>query len=211
MSTTAPTSESPAPDPPDGGAVDPEHRLYEPMSLKGPALVVLGIAVCIVVVGVVASALVSGSDATLSIHKITIPDGTSVPLTPAATALKPIISAGDPPSDILGNLAVPSGSTLTRSVNTDQGASQYDRTVYFRTGLSADQVGDLYRTLLPRLGWTALDSGSPATGSSTGTVILFRRPSGDSFYWELGATVSPTTSAGTTIFSLELYELPDDN
>ncbi len=72
-------------------------------------------------------------------------------------------------------------------------------------------MADVYRTLLPRLGWKVTDRGSPATGTSTGTVILFKRASGDSFYWNLGATVSPTTSAGTTTFSLELYELPDDN
>ena len=214
MTTSAPPATGPAdpstPDPEDE-LVGPPERLYEPMSLKAPVLAVLGIAILIVVVGVVASALASGGDTTLSIHRITIADGTSVPLTPAATAMRTIVSAGQPPSDILGNLAVPSGSALTRSLNSDQGAGPYDRTVTFRTGLSADQVADVYRTLLPRLGWTVTDRGSPATGTSTGTVILFKRASGDSFYWNLGATVSPTTSAGTTTFSLELYELPDDN
>ena len=63
----------------DGGATGAEPRLYEPMSIRGPALVVLGIAVFIVVVGVVASALASGGDTTLSIHRITIPDGTVGP------------------------------------------------------------------------------------------------------------------------------------
>ena len=218
MSTPTPASEPSEPSEPSGtdpvaddGAVDPEDRLFEPMSIRGPALVVLGLAVFIVVVGVVASALASGSDTTLSIHKITIPDGTSVPLTPAATAMKSIVSAGEPPADILGNLAVPAGSAITRTENSDQGASQFDRTVTFRTGLSADQVADLYRTLLPRLGWKVTDQGSPATGSAPGTVILFKKGSGDSFYWEVGATVSPTTVTGTTTFSLELFELPDDN
>jgi hypothetical protein len=195
----------------DDGTFDPDNRMYEHMSLRVPALVVLGIAVLIVVGGVVASALVSGSDTTLSIHKITIPGGTVVPLTPAATAMRSIVNAGQPPADILGNLAVPSGSTMVRTVNIDQGAGQFDRTVVFRSGLSSDQVGDLYRALLPRLGWKVLDQGSPATGSAPGTVILFRKGSGDSFYWEVGATVSPTTSAGSTTFSLELFELPDDN
>ena len=212
MPTLHPASHAPVLDPPEvEGAIDPEDRLYEPMSIRGPALVVLGIAVLIVVVGVVASALASGGGTTLSIHKITIPDGTTVPLTPAAIAMKPIVSAGEPPADILGNLAVPSGSAVTRTVNVDHGAGQFDRTAVFRTGLSADQVADLYRTLLPRLGWKVLDRGSPASGSAPGTVVLFKKGSGDSFYWEVGATVSPTTSAGTTTFSLELFELPDDN
>ena len=67
MSTPPPTSAPPDQDPvDDGGATGAEPRLYEPMSIRGPALVVLGIAVFIVVVGVVASALASGSDTTLS-------------------------------------------------------------------------------------------------------------------------------------------------
>ncbi len=223
MSNPSPESEPDAPPPStetvepdlvaatDDDTFDPDNRMYEHMSLRVPALVVLGLAVLIVVVGVVASALVSGSDTTLAIHRITIPDGTVVPLTPAATAMKSIVNAGQPPADILGNLAVPSGSSVVRTVNLDQGAGQFDRTVVFRTGLSSDQVGDVYRTLLPRLGWKVLDSGSPATGPAPGTVILFKRGSGDSFYWEVGATVSPTTSTGSTTFSLELWELPDDN
>ena len=128
-----------------------------------------------------------------------------------ATALKSIVDAGQPPADIIGNLAVPSGSTVVRTLNVDQGAGQYDRTVVLRTGLSSDEVGDLYRTLLPRLGWKVTDRGSPATGTATGTVILFKRGSSDSYYWEVGATVSPTTSTGSTTFSLEVFELPDDN
>jgi len=190
---------------------DPDDRLYEHMSLRAPALAVLGIAVLIVVVGVVASVLTSSSGTTLSIHQITIPGGATVPLTPAATALKSIVDAGQPPADIIGNLAVPSGSTVVRTLNVDQGAGQYDRTVVLRTGLSSDEVGDLYRTLLPRLGWKVTDRGSPATGTATGTVILFKRGSSDSYYWEVGATVSPTTSTGSTTFSLEVFELPDDN
>jgi hypothetical protein len=181
------------------------------MSLRGPALVVLGIAVLIVAAGIVASALASGSDPTLSIRKVTIPGGTVVRLTPAASALRSIVRAGEPPADILGNLAVPSGSTVTRTINLDQGVAQFDRTVVLRTGLSSDQVADLYRTLLPRLGWAVLDSGSPGSGPTPGTVILFKRGSGDGFYWEVGATVSPTTAAGTTTLTLELFELPDDN
>ena len=203
---------APGPTPPgDDGAVDPENRLYQPMSLRGPALVVLGIAVLIVVAGIVASALASGSDPELSIRRITIPGGTVVALSPATSAMKSIVSAGEPPADILGNLAVPSGSTVTRTINLDQGATQFDRTVVLRTGLSSDQVTGLYRTLLPRLGWAVLDSGSPGSGSAPGTVVLFKKGSGDGFYWELGVTVSPTTSAGTTTVSLELFELPDDN
>lgn len=203
------------PDSADDDAFDPDNRLYEHMSLRGPALVVLGIAVLIVVVGVVASALTSGHATTFSMARITIPDGTVVPLTPAATAMKSIVGDGQPPADIIGNLGVPSRSTVVRTVSLDQGVGLFDRSVVFSTGLSSYQVEDVYRTLLPRLGWKVTDNGSAATGSAPGsapgTVLLFTKGSGDSFYWEVGATVSPTTSTGSTTFSLELYELPDNN
>jgi hypothetical protein len=101
---------------------------------------------------------------------------------------------------------------VTRTINTDQGVTQYDRTVAFASGLSSDQVTALYQALLPRLGWRIIHVG-PTLGASAapGTEILATKGSGDSFYWEVGAVVSPTTSAGVTPFSLEVYEQPDDN
>ncbi len=181
------------------------------MSLRGPALAVLGIAVLIVVAGVVASTFGSGSSPTLSIRRITIPDGTVVSLTPATTALRSIVGAGEPPADILGNLAVPSGSPVTRTLNIDQNAGQFDRTVAFRTGLSSGQVVEVYRALLPRLGWHVNYVGSGSQRGSSDTEVLAKRGSGDGFYWEVGVVVSPTTTAGTTPLSLQLFEQSDDN
>jgi hypothetical protein len=197
--------------PPSGEAeaVDPDNRSFQPMSLRGPALIVLGIAVLIVVAGVVASALDSGSSPTLTIRSITIPDGTVVHLTPATTAMKSIVGAGEPPADILGNLAVPAASPITHTLNIDQSAGQFDRTVSFTSGLSSDQMVDVYRTLLPRLGWRVIYVGPQRGG--LGTEVLAKKGSGDGFYWEVGAVASPTTSAGTTPFSLRLLELPDDS
>jgi hypothetical protein len=203
----------PEPDPSseEAVAVDPDRRVFQPMSLRGPAMVVLGIAVFILVAGVLASAFASGTSPTLSVHRISLPDGTTVQLTPATTAMRSIVSAGEPPADILGNMAVPTHSTVIRTVDTDQGATQYDRTVYFETGLASDQVMDLYHALLPRLGWSLLYSGGGLQRGGSGTGVLAKKGSGDSFYWEVGVVVSPTTSAGTTSFSVELFELPDDN
>ena len=180
-------------------------------SAKGPALVVLGIAVFIVLVGTIGSALESGNGPTVSIHSVSIPDGTTVTLTPATTAMKSVVGGGEPPADILGNLEVPSRSPVVRTVNSDQGAGQFDRTVYFTSGLSSDQVVNTYLTLLPELGWKVIYDGSGAQRSGQGAEVLAKRGSGDGFYWEVGAVVSPTTSTGSTPFFLELYELPDDN
>jgi hypothetical protein len=210
MTSVAPEFGSPTAD--EATDVDPDNRVFQPVAAKGPALIVLGLAVFIVVVGIIGSISFSGSSPTFKVGSLTIPDGTVVHLTPATTAMKSVISAGDPPADIIGNLAVPTGARVTRSIDTDQGVTQYDRTVAFATGLSSDQVTAVYQALLPRLGWKIIHVG-PTLGTSSvpGTEILATKGSGDSFYWEVGAVVSPTTSAGVTPFSLEVYEQPDNN
>jgi hypothetical protein len=206
------TSQDPGPTAPARAGRDvPSGGRSQPVSVRGPALVVLGIAVFIVGAGVVASALDSGKSPTTSLHSIAI-RGTDIPLTPATVAMRRIVSTSEPPADIIGNVAVPAGSPVTHVVNTDQGQGQFDRAVSFTTQLSSDQVVDLYRTLLPRLGWRVLYAG-PGAGrfGGQGTEVLAKLGSGDGFYWEVGAVVSPTTSAGTTPFSIELFEQPDDS
>ncbi len=196
------------------GPVDPgvpPARTTQPVSVKGPALVVLGVAVVIIVTGVLASALVSGSTPVLTIRQVTIGDGTVVALSPAATALRPIIAAGEPPADILGNLAVPTGARRVSVVNSDQSQTQFDRTVGFTTSLSADQVVATYHTLVPRLGWQVLYVGDAARSGHVGTELLAKHGSGDGFYWEIGVVVSPATPAGVTPFTVELFQLPDGN
>jgi len=206
MVSTTPQSVSPAPE--DTEPVDPDHRSYQTMSVKGPALIVLGIAVFIVVIGSVAAVFGSGGSPTFSLHTVTA-DGSVIHLTPATTAMSSIVNGGQPPADILGNLAVPTGSPVVRTINSDQDAGQFDRTVAFTTGLSADNVIATYKTMLPKLGWTVIFTGAHLGGQ--GTEVLAKRGSGDGYYWEVGVVVSPTTSAGTTPFTVEVFELPDDS
>ena len=92
--------------------------------------------------------------------------------------MKSVVSEGQPPADILGNLAVPSGSPVVRTVNSDQGAGQFDRTVYFTSGLSSDQVVDAYLTVLPELGWKVIYDGSGAPAFRSGD-----RGSGQAGQW----------------------------
>jgi hypothetical protein len=207
--TQAPSHRPDAPSENEETSVDPEHRVYQRMSLRGPATIVLGIAAFILVGGITASILTGGGNPVLSLHSIRIPDGTVVQLTPATTALKPIIGS-EPPADILAALAVPVGSVSHRFVNIDQNQVQYDRTASFTTGLSSDQVVDLYRTLLPRLGWSILYQGQGTSNGVSGTEVLARRGSGDGFYWEVGAVVSPATNSGVTPFTLVLFEQSSD-
>lgn len=194
-----------------GELPDPDHRTYQRLSLRGPAFIVLGIAVFILVGGVVASALATSGSSRLPIDSVTLTDGTVVRLTPATTALKPVISS-EPPADILGSLAVPVGSTQRSFTNTDHNETQYDRSVSFTSGLSSDQVISFFQTLLPRLGWKVTASAPDTAATTSGTIeILATKGSSDGFYWEVGAVVSPSTADGVTPFTVELFEQPDQD
>jgi hypothetical protein len=179
-----------------------------PVSAKGPALIVLGLAIFIVLVGVVGSALYSGNAPTVTLRSVTLANGTVVHLTPATTAMRSIISAGQPPADVLGNLAVPTGSRVVRTLNIDQDASQFDRTVYLSSELSSGEVIDAYRALLPKLGWSTTYVGKARQAQQN--EVLAKHGSGDGYYWEVGVVVSSTTSTGLTPYSVELFEIPDD-
>ena len=71
--------------------VEPAGRGYEPMSIRGPALIVLGLAVFLLIGGVVASAISSGSDPAFTVRHVTLADGTTVALSPAASRLLSLI------------------------------------------------------------------------------------------------------------------------
>lgn len=191
-------------------AIDPDRRIYQPMSAR-PALIVLGIAVFIVVLGTVASGLITGNSPNKAVSSVTIAGGIGVRLTPATTAMKSIVGQGQPPADILGNLAVPAGSTVVRTVNSDGGVAQFDRTVYFTSGLSKNELVDAFHAILPKLSWKIIYTGNRAQLTANETEVLAKQGSNDGFYWETGVVISPTTSAGVTPYSVELYELPDDD
>ncbi|MHB8497437.1 MAG: hypothetical protein ACYDES_05460, partial [Acidimicrobiales bacterium] len=112
-----------------------EDQGKPPELVRGPALVVLGIAVLIVVVGIAASIVDTGGPPAAVVTQVTVADRSVVQLTPATSALSSIVSDGQPPTDILANLAVPAGSSFVRMHNSDHGLSQFDRTVTFRSRL----------------------------------------------------------------------------
>lgn len=97
---------------------------------------------------------------------------------------------------------------MVRIKNIDQGVTQFDRSVYFTTGLSSDQVVDVFQAVLPGLGWKITYHGARTGGQ--GSEVLAKRGSADGFYWEAGVVVYPATSAGTTPFSIEVLEMSDD-
>ncbi len=200
---------------PDGGgtaaSAGSAGRGYEPMSIRGPALIVLGLAVLLLLGGVVASAVTSGSDPTFTLRQVTLADGTTVPLAPAAARLHAIVSNDEPPADIIGNLGIPKESVVTGVLNSDQHTAQFDRTARLRSQLSQTEVVDVYARLLRTVGWQVIYRGPAPQGSPGTTEVLAKRGSGDGFYWETGVVVSPTTPQGTTPYSVEVFETPDGN
>jgi hypothetical protein len=178
------------------------------MSLKSPAVIVLAIALFIVIGGITASALATGGSTALKLQSVTLADGTAVTLESGAQAMKPVEDAGDPPADILAALAIPAGTKTTGSLNTDQGTTQFDRTVDFASTLPSFRVENFYQVVFKKLGWKLLADG-PDSYQAGSTQILAQKGSSDGFYWEAGVVVSPTTSAGVTPFTLRLFEVAD--
>ena len=217
MHSTSGTLASDGPPAPGGPGTDspdptePVGRGYEPMSVRGPALIVLGLAVFLLIGGVVASAISSGSNPSFTIRHLTLSDGTVVALAPASTKLHAIVSNDEPPADIIGNLGVPTESAVTGVVSNDQNTAQFDRTASLHSQLSQDQVIEAYTRLLKSVGWQVIYDGPAPQGVPGSTEVLAKRGSGDGFSWETGVVVSPTTPAGVTPYSVEVLETPDGN
>ena len=189
----------------------PPVASYEPMSIKGPALIVLGLAVVILLGGVAAAALSSATNPVFTIRYVTLADGTTVPLVPATTKLHAIVNNGEPPADIIGNLGIAQESTVTGVINSDQHAAQFDRTVNLTSQLAQSQVTEAYRRMLTVAGWKLIYQGSAPQAVAGSDELLATHGSSDGFYWETGIVVSPTTPTGSTPYSVEIFETTDGN
>ncbi len=207
------TSQSTVPDA--GGADDdvPPVPRFEPMSVRGPALIVLGLAVFILLGGTLAAALTSTTPAPAAhVASVTLSDGTQVTFSPASTRLRSIVASGQPPADILSSLGVATTSTVVGTVDGDQGTSQFDRTVNLHTGaLAQSQIAEAYRLMVKANGWDVIYQGNAPQGVAGSTEVLAKKGSSDGFYWEIGVVVSPTTATGSTSYSIEVFETPDGN
>jgi len=179
-----------------------------------PALVVLGLAVLILVLFGVGSAL-WGSGSNSSPHQsaaIRVP-GTSLVAIPAGPSLRPIVQPGSPPSNIIVALTIPSGAVARTSIDHSANAGQYDEEMRFTMATSEEALITFYQFELPRLGWHVTSTGPP-TGQA-GMELLAEKSGNDGWEWEVGAVISPTTFAGSTTgstpFALRLFQVPDGN
>jgi hypothetical protein len=183
-----------------------------------PALLVVGIAVGLVVVFIVFSALAgNGNSGTKPSSSPEAVPGTSLKAVGAEMGLSPIIQGGEPPANIVNAIRVPAGSV--RVSHLDNRGSQYDQQVTFSAPASQAAVFDFFRTEMHRTGWSVADAG-PAANAPKNVEVLGKKAGNDGWYWEMGATVSPTTfgttSAGpgtgsdSTRFTIRLYQVSDE-
>jgi hypothetical protein len=181
-----------------------------------PAMIVLGLAVLILIVFVTIGIL--SSQAPVPVRVSGAPSavpGTTLRAEPAAGLLSPIVEAGEPPANIRNAVAVPVGSRrLSHQDNSADAAGQFDSQVVFRSDDSQDALLAFFAADMKLQGWQVFDRG-PAANDPGALEILGKLAGSDGYYWEVGATVSPTTFVaggpphGQTDFTIRLLQEED--
>jgi hypothetical protein len=197
-----------------GTALVAESRRPAGPSTK-PALIVFGLAFAIFIVGV-ALELASGDQSrpSASPASVTTARGAGLHAVPARPLLKTIVTAGQPPDDLLDALAVPRGSTADPSSAINQGVESYDRSLRFEAGTTEQRLITFFRAQLPSEHWKVLSQGPSST--APGYQILAQHPASDGLEWELGVTVAPTafgspSGTSTTAFTFRLFSQSDQD
>lgn len=208
-----------SPGPPDrggsGGAPPPPRPAGPSVKL---ALIVVGIATLVLLIGIIGAALTSsGSAQAPATHTLRTAAGAGITAVPGRGVLAAITADGQPPSDILNVVPVPQGTVVTAGSATDNGIGLFDHTLSFTVPVSDQKVITFYGAELKSLKWQIVSQG-PAPKGTPGYRIVAQHPSEDGYEWEIGVTVAPTTFASTTAapadttsYSLRLFAVTDDD
>lgn len=187
---------------PDGGAghalgAAPSHRVRPPGPSAKPAAVVFGIIAVLFVAGFVADDLTSAH------HPAAAPSVTTtasaVPgtggLVPVAVkdVIDAIVTADEPPADVLGALVVPRGTAPVPGTATQRGVGLYDATIGLQVPATEADTITFVRTELAAGKWHVVSSGP----SGSDYRIVAQHPGSDGYEWDVGFTVSPTAFAST--------------
>lgn len=129
----------------------------------------------------------------------------------SASPFAPYVENGEPPPDILTAVVIPT-DTSTPSVVKNQGeATSYDRTLAFTSTASAAALYSFFRSEMAGHGWKIFSTGAPV--GQRGVEVLSQKAGSDSWYWEEGVIISPTTFSATgaqsTKVTLRLYQASD--
>ncbi len=203
---------------PQGGKLEPPQR---PPSARGvsirPAMVVLGLAVLIlglfITLGLVTSTRVAPVRTSSAPSRV---PGSALRAVAGADPLAPIVGGGQPPSDVLNAVFVPSGSVRLSSANDSASAGQYDKEVTLRSSASQGALLTFFANDMRLEGWQIFDRG-PAVHDPGALEVLGKIAGSDGYYWEMGATVSATTfgagapAGGWTDYEVRLFQIDDQS
>ena len=102
----------------------------------------------------------------------------------------------------------------SRTRTTAGGAGQYDAQMRFRSDDSQGALLAFFAADMKPQGWQIFDRG-PAANDPGALEVLGKLAGSDGYYWEMGATVSPTTfgrgapAHGQTDFTIRLFQEED--
>jgi hypothetical protein len=179
-----------------------------------PALIVGGLAVVILVVFSLGSALTHTAPGQPKVPKGASPvKGSSLLAVSAKSGLAPIETDGEPPANVIDAITLPKGAVRGPTANPGEG-STYDQSVQFTIDASQEAVLVFYKDELHDLGWSTVTHG--AATHQSGQQIVGQIAGDDGFYWQLGVIVEPTTfgASGTTDitnFSLRVLQVQDQD
>jgi hypothetical protein len=182
----------------------------------GPAMVVAGLALLILIVFVTIGILTTQKPAPVR-HSI-VPSavtGSPIKAHAAATALAPIVVSGEPPANILNAVDLPEGAVRVSHRNNAAGSGQFDAQAVFRNDDSQAALLAFYAADMKLQGWQIYDKG-PAANDPHALEVLGKLAGTDGYYWEMGATVSATTfgpgapPTGQTDFTIRLFQQSDE-
>ena len=172
----------------DGDPGPPQWHREKPPSLRA-AFVVLACAVALTVGGGAVALIGAGQAAPATVSGLASPvAGVNLSAVNASVVLRPIVSGGTPPSDVIDALVVPSGARIMGTTTPDAGIDQYDRSMKFQISTTTAELAKFYRTELKRAHWSLLGTYPLASG---GTEVLGQRPGSDGYEWEVGVLMTP--------------------
>ena len=122
---------------------------------------------------------------------------------------------GEPPSNIINAVSVPTGSVRLSHQNNAAGSGQFDSQIVLRSTDSQGALLTFYAAEMHQQGWQVFDKG-PAANDPGALEVLGKLAGTDGYYWEMGATISPTTfgagapANGDTDFTIRLLQENDD-
>jgi hypothetical protein len=188
-----------------------------PASGKGTsirlAMIVPAFGLLILIIFIVAEALSPPTSQLSNVKATTIVAG-GLHGVAGAPLLKSITVSGQPPSNILAAVSIPTGSAIVSHQNNTAAVGEYDAQVSFRVNATQGALQTFFAVAMKKQGWQVYSQG-PASHNPGAFEVLGKQAGLDGHYWEMGATISATTfptggsPTGQTQFTVRLFQDSD--